>query len=160
MEKYSFEDFEAIIARLRAEDGCPWDREQTHESLKPCLIEETAETISAINIYQKTGSTENLVEELGDVLLQVVMHAQIASEEGLFTMEDILAGISQKMIRRHPHVFGDVSVENSDQVLDNWKKIKKQEKSGKEWVDQELPGSLEEIKDQLNEIKKKKFPNN
>ena len=98
-----FDDFVATIAALRAEDGCPWDREQTHESLKECLVEETGEVLDAID--QKDD--ENLCEELGDVLLQVFMHAQIAAEEGRFTIEDVVRGVNEKMVRRHPHVFGD-----------------------------------------------------
>ncbi|MBQ5340502.1 MAG: hypothetical protein J6W57_00655, partial [Oscillospiraceae bacterium] len=113
----AFDKLKSIIARLRAEDGCPWDREQTHASLKPGCIEEAAEVICGINVLEATGNAENLKEELGDLLLQVMMHAQIAEEEGLFTMEDVLKGISEKMIRRHPHVFGDVKVGGSDEVL-------------------------------------------
>ena len=128
---YSFEDFEGIIARLRAKDGCPWDREQTHESLKQCMIEEAYEVTEGIDILTETGESENLCEELGDVLLQVVMHAQIAKEEGLFGMEDILYGVAEKMIRRHPHVFGTGRAEDSGQVLANWEEIKRQEHSEK-----------------------------
>ena len=130
--KYSFEDFEQIIAQLRGEGGCPWDREQTYESLKPCLINETAEALGAIDILNETGVSDHLCEELGDVLLQVVMLAESAREEGRFTMEDVVQGVSEKMIRRHPHVFGNAHVENSGQVLDNWEEIKKQEKSKKD----------------------------
>lgn len=101
-----FERLQEIIARLRGENGCPWDREQTHASLKPACVEEAAEVVCGINILEKTGDAENLKEELGDLLLQVVMHAQIAEEENLFTIEDVIHGISEKMIRRHPHVFG------------------------------------------------------
>lgn len=96
----------ATVARLRAPDGCPWDRVQTHESLKAACIEEAAEVVSGINILRNTGKAESLCEELGDLLLQVVMHAQIAEEEGLFTLEDVIRGINGKMIRRHPHIFG------------------------------------------------------
>ena len=103
----SFDNFRRIIKRLRAEDGCPWDREQTHGSLKAPVIEEAAEVISGINIYDETGNPENLKEELGDLLLLIVMQAQIAEEEGIFTMDDVISGITEKMIRRHPHVFGD-----------------------------------------------------
>ncbi|MCR4591327.1 MAG: MazG family protein [Lachnospiraceae bacterium] len=127
-----FEEFRALIARLRAKDGCPWDREQTHMSLKAACIEEAAEVISGINILDRTGNAENLKEELGDLLLQVMMHACIAEEEGLFTIEDVVQGISEKMIRRHPHIFGNVTVSNSEEVLVNWEEIKKQEKAGKE----------------------------
>lgn len=128
MKKYTYEDFLNIIAVLRSENGCPWDREQTHMSLRPCMMEEAAEVMAGIRIYEQTGDYENLREELGDLLLQVVMHAQIAKEEGLFTMEDVVNEVTEKMVRRHPHVFGNVQVNGSGQVLDNWEEIKKQEK--------------------------------
>ena len=151
-----FENFKEIIARLRAKDGCPWDREQTHMSLKPACIEEAAEVICGINILDQTGDPDNLKEELGDLLLQVVMHAQIAEEEGLFTMDDVIKGISEKMIRRHPHVFGETVVADSGEVLENWDKIKKQEKSGKEWTADYLPGAFEEAKGLIDAAKKRK----
>jgi len=135
-----------IMAALRAPDGCPWDREQTHESLKDACIEEACEVVCGINIYRDTNNPENMLEELGDLLLQVVMHAQIAKEEGLFDMEDVCRVVSDKMVRRHPHVFGDVSADTSSQVLVNWDKIKKSEKSGKEWMDDALPAAFEESK--------------
>jgi tetrapyrrole methylase family protein/MazG family protein len=125
---YSFEDFENIIARLRAKDGCPWDQVQTHESLRNCMIEEAYEVVDGIDTYCKTGSDTNLCEELGDVLLQVVMHACIAEEEGRFTMGDVIQGISEKMIRRHPHVFGTASADTPEKVLENWEAIKEKEK--------------------------------
>lgn len=124
MKQYSFMEFMDIIRELRSEHGCPWDREQTHESLKPCLIEESYEVLEAIDNKDR----DNLCEELGDVLLQVVMHTVMAEEEQQFTMEDVITGVSEKMIRRHPHVFGEVTVENSEEVLKNWDEIKKQEK--------------------------------
>ncbi len=130
-KKYTYEEFVEIINILRSENGCPWDREQTHESLRPCLMEETAEVLAAIRILNQTGDAENLQEELGDVLLQVVMHAQIAKEEGLFTMEDVVNEVATKMVRRHPHVFGTVEVDGSEEVLQNWEEIKKKEKEGK-----------------------------
>ena len=123
-----FEEFEAIIARLRAPGGCPWDREQTHASLKKGCIEEAAEVICGINILDQTGDPENLKEELGDLLLQIVMHAQIAKEEGLFTMDDVIQTVMDKMIRRHPHVFGDVTVGSTGDVHANWEELKKAEK--------------------------------
>ena len=132
--KYTYEDFLDIIKTLRSENGCPWDREQTHMSLRPCLMEEAAEVVAAIRILEETGSSENLQEELGDVLLQVVMHAQIAKEEGLFTMEDVVNEVAEKMVRRHPHVFGHVAVSGSGQVLENWEEIKKKEKEGKSYI--------------------------
>ncbi len=141
-----FEEFEAIIARLRAPDGCPWDREQTHDSLKKPCIEEAAEVICGINILSKTGDPENLKEELGDLLLQVVMHAQIAKEEGLFTMDDVIQTVIDKMVRRHPHVFGSAAVSGSGEVLQKWDEIKKEEKAGKEWTEAYLPDAFEEAK--------------
>ncbi len=127
----SFDKLKNVVERLRAEDGCPWDREQTHMSLKAPCIEEAAEVICGINILEQTGNAENLKEELGDLLLQVLMHAQIAEEEGLFTIDDVIKGITDKMIRRHPHVFGNAHACNSQQVLDNWEAIKALEKPGK-----------------------------
>lgn len=135
-----FDRLVSIIEKLRAKDGCPWDREQTHESLKKACLEEAAEVVCGINIFTDTGNADNLREELGDLLLQVVMHAQIAKEEGLFTMEDVCRDIADKMVRRHPHVFpvqdDEISnaltaapdkVTTADQVLANWDEIKKVE---------------------------------
>lgn len=122
-----FDEFVTTIAALRAENGCPWDRKQTHESLKDCLTEEAGEVLAAID----NRDDENLCEELGDLLLQVVMHAQIAAEEGRFTIEDVVRGVNEKMIRRHPHVFGDEKVESVEEGLSLWEQIKKQEKEGK-----------------------------
>lgn len=133
-----------VIKRLRAEDGCPWDREQTHSSLKAACIEEAAEVICGINIYEETGNPENLREELGDLLLQIVMHAEIASEEGLFNFEDVARTVKDKMIRRHPHVFGDESAEDSEAVLKRWNEIKQEEKAGKEWMESRLPDAFNE----------------
>ena len=140
MEKkeYSFEDFVKIIRRLRAKDGCPWDREQTHDSLRPCMMEEAAEFVSSIRIYHESGSAENMREELGDILLQVVMHSVIAEEEGLFTLEDVIEEVSEKMIRRHPHIFGTAEADSPEQVLQNWDEIKKKEKEGKSWTESPL----------------------
>ena len=140
MEKkeYSFEDFVKIIRRLRAKDGCPWDREQTHDSLRPCMMEEAAEFVSSIRIYHESGSAENMREELGDILLQVVMHSVIAEEEGLFTLEDVIEEVSEKMIRRHPHIFGTAEADSPEQVLQNWDEIKKKEKEGKSWIESPL----------------------
>ena len=125
MEK--FDEFVATIAALRSDNGCPWDRKQTHESLKECLVEETGEVLEAID----KKDDANLCEELGDVLLQVVMHAQIAAEEGRFTIEDVISGVNEKMIRRHPHVFGDIKVSSVEEGLDLWEQIKQKEKEAK-----------------------------
>ena len=119
-EKYTYQDFLDIIRDLRSENGCPWDKVQTHDSLRPCMTEEAAELLASIRIYDKTGNAENMREELGDVLLQVVMHAQIAQEEGLFSMEDVVDEVSRKMIRRHPHIFGTATADTPEQVLKNW----------------------------------------
>lgn len=113
-----------IMAALRAETGCPWDREQTHESLKPYLIEEAYEFLEAVDQHDP----EKMCEELGDVLLQVVFHAQLARECGLFDFNDVVRTISDKLVRRHPHVFGDVEVEGASAVLRNWEQIKQQER--------------------------------
>lgn len=121
---YTYEEFLEIVNTLRGENGCPWDREQTHESLKTCLIEECYEVLEAID----NKDDENLCEELGDVLLQVVMHSRIATEEGRFGMKEVITGISEKLIRRHPHVFGNGKAENSEEVIKNWEEIKLLEK--------------------------------
>ncbi len=119
-----FNDLTQIMDTLRSEDGCPWDKEQTHESLKRYLIEECYEVLEAIDEKDE----DMLVEELGDVLLQVVFHAQIGKEEGYFDIKDVIKAVSNKMIERHPHIFGEAHVENSDEVLANWDEIKKKEK--------------------------------
>ncbi len=144
-KRYTYEDLLEIIRTLRGENGCPWDKVQTHESLKPCMMEETAELLASIRIYDQTGNPENMCEELGDVLLQVVMHAQIASEEGLFTMEDVIDAVSRKMVRRHPHVFGTGSADTPEEVLTNWEEIKMEEKKDKSWISsplREIPREL------------------
>ena len=121
---YSFDELMDIIRKLRSKNGCPWDREQTHESLKQCLIEECYEVIEAIN----NKDSDNLCEELGDVLLQVVMHSVIAEEENEFTISDVISEEGRKMIRRHPHVFGNTEVKSSEEVLKNWEDIKSRER--------------------------------
>ena len=151
-----FEEFEHIIAKLRAPDGCPWDREQTHASLKKPCIEEAAEVVCGINILEQTGDADNLKEELGDLLLQVVMHARIAEEEGYFTMDDVIQGIIDKMVRRHPHVFGDAVADDSGAVLKKWDEIKKQEKKGKEWTEAYLPAAFEEAKELIDAAAERK----
>jgi tetrapyrrole methylase family protein/MazG family protein len=118
------ESFQEVVARLRAPDGCPWDREQTHLSLRKYLLEETYEALQALDAQDP----EALREELGDLMLQIVLHAQIAAEDGEFTLADILRGINQKIVRRHPHVFGEVKVTGVEGVLVNWQKLKDQER--------------------------------
>ena len=152
----SFDELKETVRRLRAEDGCPWDREQTHGSLKAPVIEEAAEGICGINIYENTGNPENLKEELGDLLLQVVMQAQIAEEEGLFTLDAVVRGINEKMIRRHPHVFGDAKIKDSGEVLANWEEIKKQEKAGKEDDRDFLAGAFDEAEALIGRARKRK----
>ncbi|MGN7478893.1 nucleoside triphosphate pyrophosphohydrolase [Solibacillus silvestris] len=116
--------FRRIIAKLRGPNGCPWDQKQTHESLKKYLLEEVHEFLAAVDAEDDFA----MVDELGDVLLQVFLHAQIGEDDGYFTLEEVLASISGKMIRRHPHVFGNVTVKDADQVVANWEEIKKEEK--------------------------------
>ncbi len=128
---YNFEQFCGVIEQLRGEHGCPWDKKQTHSSLKQCLIEEAYEVIQAIDDYEQNKDYDNLREELGDVLLQVVMHSVIAKEEGIFTIDDVIDEIAKKMVRRHPHVFSDKSTMGSEEVTRNWDEIKKAEKSKK-----------------------------
>lgn len=156
-KKYSYEDFLEIIAILRGENGCPWDKVQTHESLKPCMMEEAAELVASIRIFDRTGNPENMIEELGDVMLQVVMHAQIASEEGLFTMEDVINEVSRKMVRRHPHVFGTGIADTPNDVLVNWEEIKKEEKKDKDWIEsplREIPIELPALTRAVKVLKK------
>ncbi len=120
----SFDTLIKIIAKLRAPDGCPWDKEQTHKSLRNNILSETYEVIEALD----KGEAAELCEELGDLLLQIVLHAQIAKDDKEFDIGDIIEGISGKLIRRHPHIFGDVKVKDSKDVMHNWEALKKQEK--------------------------------
>ena len=120
----SFDQFVDTIAALRAPDGCPWDRVQTHESIAHNMIEEAYEAVDAI----ETGDVAHLREELGDVLLQVVLQSQIAADDGEFTIDDVCAEVNEKMIRRHPHVFGDAHAANASETLDLWDKVKLAEK--------------------------------
>lgn len=119
-------ELRAIVARLRAPDGCPWDREQTHASLRSGLIEESHEVVEAID----NKDDAHLAEELGDLLLQVVMHSQIAGEEGRFDFDAVARGIAEKLVRRHPHVFGENKLGDTDAVLKQWDEIKRAEKGG------------------------------
>jgi len=121
----NLEELIEIVKILRSPNGCQWDREQNHKSLRANMLEEAYEAVDAID----DGDTKHLREELGDVLLQVVLHAQIASDEGNFNLEDIAKEINEKLIRRHPHVFGEVQVNSTDEILANWEKIKKGEKT-------------------------------
>ena len=130
-EKYTISDLLEIMRLLRTPEGCPWDREQTHESIRSNLLEETHEALEAID----RGDMPLLQEELGDVLLQVVFHAQMEQEKGSFSFDDVVDGICKKLVIRHPHVFGDVTAENAGQVLKNWDAIKRETKGGKTQAD-------------------------
>ncbi|MBQ8184932.1 MAG: MazG family protein [Lachnospiraceae bacterium] len=128
MEKrYTYEELLHIVAELRSDHGCPWDRAQTHESMIKCLRDESEEVVQAI----ENKDDENLCEELGDVMLQVLMHSQIAAEEGRFTIEDVVNGLAEKLVRRHPHVFGGEQAGTPEEGLARWEAIKKQEKEDK-----------------------------
>ena len=179
-EGTSFESFAEIVAHLRAPNGCPWDREQTHESLRKHLLEESYEAISAID----SNDFSAMREEFGDLMLQIVLQAQIANEAGRFNISQIVQGIHSKIVRRHPHVFGDMKLEGVDGVLANWEKLKEQErgekKNGKGLLDgvpvalpalsqaqeyqdraarvgfdwPEVEGVLDKIKEEIEEIKR------
>ncbi len=127
-----------IVARLRAPDGCPWDREQTHESLRAALVEECYEAIEAID----RSDDANLREELGDLLLHVVMHAHMAGERQAFTFEEVVDGVCEKLIRRHPHVFGGANASDSTEVLRQWEQIKRAEKGDRASILDGLPAAL------------------
>jgi len=140
-----FTNLMAIMLRLRGENGCPWDRGQTHESIKPYLVEETYEVLEAID----EQDLAKLKEELGDLMLQIVFHAQMAEEAGAFSMRDVLAAINEKLVRRHPHVFGELKAETAQEVLFNWEQIKQTERrqvndraSVLDGVPRELPALL------------------
>jgi tetrapyrrole methylase family protein / MazG family protein len=130
-------DLVRVMARLRGPGGCPWDREQTHASLGRHLLEETHEVLDAID----ADDGERLREELGDVLLQVVFHAQMAADEGAWDVDDVARGIVEKLIRRHPHVYGEVEVAGADEVLINWERIKAEEK-GEQPLEDDIPSTL------------------
>lgn len=179
-EGTSFESFAEIIAHLRAPDGCPWDREQTHDTLRKHLLEEAYEAISAID----SGDFADMREEFGDLLLQVVLQSQIANEEGQFNVNQVIHGIHSKIVRRHPHVFGDLELDGVDGVLANWERLKEKERGKKkedkgildgvplalpalsqaqeyqdraarvgfDWND--IDGVLEKVKEEIEEIKK------
>ncbi len=137
-EGTSFEAFQEIIAHLRAPDGCPWDKEQTHQSLRSHLLDEAYETLEAMD----SEDPARMAEEFGDLLLQIVLNAQIASEEGEFGMPDVLKGIFDKIIRRHPHVFGEVQVDGVGGVLKNWEKLKAEERAGSNELGKSLLGGV------------------
>jgi tetrapyrrole methylase family protein/MazG family protein len=140
-QKYTFSDLLDIMARLRAPNGCPWDREQTHDSLIPYLIEESHEFIDAV----EHGDVRNMREELGDVLLQVVFHAEVAREAGTFDVNGVIQDICEKLVRRHPHVFGEAKAEDAEAVVVQWDKIKKAEKASGEKEAASIPSLLDGI---------------
>ncbi|THE11470.1 nucleoside triphosphate pyrophosphohydrolase [Bacillus timonensis] len=153
---HDFRSFRRIIAALRGPGGCPWDQKQTHESLKKYLLEEAYEVLDAID----SEDDAHLAEELGDVLLQVLLHAQIGEDEGMFTIDDVIRGISEKMIRRHPHVFGEVSADTAEEVVTNWEQIKRmekgndlEEKSILDEVTKGLPGLMKAVQYQKKAAK-------
>ena len=137
----SFDELIAVMDRLRAPGGCPWDAEQTYQSLSQYLLEEAYETFDAIQEADQTGDTVNLREELGDLLLQVIFHSTIGKERGDFTIDDVAEGVTQKLILRHPHVFGDASFARAEDVLDNWDKLKADERRAS--------GKVEKVKDSI-----------
>jgi MazG family protein len=137
-EKAAYEELRGVVARLRAPDGCPWNREQTHASLRPYVIEEAYEVLAALD----SDNMSRLPEELGDLLFQVVLHAQLAEEAGEFSMTDVLQGLGAKLVRRHPHVFGDVRLETSQQVLDQWEELKRSERDEDESALANVPAAL------------------
>ena len=152
-----FDELVAVMERLRAPGGCPWDREQTYGSLSQYLLEETYEAFDAIQRAEETGDASEMVEELGDVLLQVVFHSTIAKEKGDFTVDDVAKGVAEKLVLRHPHVFGDKELETAEDVLSNWDELKKaerkesgkKEKEGDSILDEvpiHFPGLLEALK--------------
>jgi tetrapyrrole methylase family protein / MazG family protein len=131
-------DVVRVMQRLRGPGGCPWDIEQTHQTLARHLLEETHETLEAID----AGDMDRLRDELGDLLLQVVFHAEMARQEGAWDVDDVAEGLVRKLIRRHPHVFGDVDVDSAAEVLVNWERIKTEEKGAEHGVDEDIPATL------------------
>src|SRR5215210_2260289 len=134
----SFTDLVTLMSRLRSPQGCPWDREQTYATLAPMLLEEAYEAFEAVEDARE-GRPENLREELGDLLFQIVFYAQVAAERGEFTIDDVTDRIHEKMVRRHPHVFGDVTLRDNEELLRNWEALKAEEKreAGKEKAEED-----------------------
>ena len=146
----NFDELTAVMTRLRAPGGCPWDAEQTYESLAQYLLEECYEAFDAIQEAAQTGETHNLKEELGDVLLQVIFHSTIAKERGDFTIDEVVKGVTEKLILRHPHVFGEKNLETAQDVLDNWDELKS--------AQQKASGRIEKVKDSILEDVPVHFP--
>ena len=141
----SFDELVTVMARLRAPGGCPWDHEQTYASLAQYLLEEAYETFDAIHEADESGDTTNLREELGDLLLQVVFHSTIGTERGDFTIDDVAEGVTQKLILRHPHVFGDANFARAEDVLDNWDQLKADERKVSGKIEKERESILDEV---------------
>jgi tetrapyrrole methylase family protein/MazG family protein len=145
-----FDELVKVMARLRAPGGCPWDAEQTYASLSQYLLEECYETFDAIQEAEATGDTTNLREELGDVLLQVVFHSTIAAEKGDFTIDEVTEGVTEKLVLRHPHVFGEAELKTAQDVLSNWDELKR--------AQQKASGKVEKPKDSILEDVPVHFP--
>lgn len=141
----SFDELVSVMARLRAPGGCPWDHEQTYASLAQYLLEEAYETFDAIQEADQTGDTTNLREELGDLLLQVVFHSTIGAERGDFTIDDVAESVTQKLTLRHPHVFGDTKLARAQDVLDNWDKLKADERKASGKAEKKQESILDEV---------------
>ncbi len=141
----SFDDLVAVMARLRAPGGCPWDHEQTYASLAQYLLEESYETFDAIQEADETGDTTNLREELGDLLLQVVFHSTIGAERGDFTIDEVADGVTKKLTLRHPHVFGDAKLARAQDVLDNWDQLKADERKASGKIEKPRESILDEV---------------
>lgn len=141
----SFDELVAVMQRLRAPGGCPWDHEQTYASLAQYLLEEAYETFDAIQEADETGETANLKEELGDLLLQVVFHSIIGAERGDFTIDEVAAGVTQKLILRHPHVFAEASFEKAEDVLRNWDQLKADERAASGKVEKAKDSILDDV---------------
>lgn len=140
-----FNELVAVMERLRAPGGCPWDREQTYASLAQYLLEECYETFDAIQEADATGDTTNLREELGDILLQVVFHSTIAAEKGDFTIDQVVKGVTEKLVLRHPHVFGEEELATAADVLNNWDKLKANEREQSGKIEKEKESILEDV---------------
>jgi MazG family protein len=141
----NFDELISVMARLRAPGGCPWDREQTYASLAQYLLEECYETFDAIQEADQIGDTKNLVEELGDVLLQVVFHSTIAAERGDFTIDEVVQGVTEKLILRHPHVFGEKELETAQDVLNNWDELKRAQQKASGKVEKKKESILDDV---------------
>jgi MazG family protein len=140
-----FDELVAVMERLRAPGGCPWDAEQTYASLSQYLLEEAYETFDAIQEAEATGETANLKEELGDLLLQVIFHSTIAKEKGDFTLDQVAEGVSKKLVLRHPHVFGDAKLARAQDVLDNWDTLKANERAASGKPEKRQDSILEDV---------------